>query len=182
MVRLRLLRHRELSDGVLPPDYTHDDAGDRSERDLTVSLAEVRAAAIGLLPYREFSTAELVDRLESRGHGRHLVERAVQQLAEEGLQSDQRFTEVFVRSRLNKGQGPMLIRGELRARGIDELLINEHLTLDESFWIENAHEAALKRFKMLAETREGWAAQARFLARRGFPSSVIYAALGDQHH
>lgn len=185
MVRLRLLRHRELSRGS-PSSADVDDAGPASKahekaQDEAVQLAEARRTAFGLLAYREYSAAEMVERLESRGFARHLAERTVQQLAEEGLQSDERFIEVFVRSRIEKGQGPLLLRAELRGRGIDEALIREHLVYGDDFWIEVASTTALKRFRSLPENRDSWAAQARFLARRGFPSAVICSALGDQH-
>jgi regulatory protein len=181
MVRLRLLRHRELSRGTTAPQREDGVVSSSKERDETARLVDARRNALALLAYREYSAAELADRLESRGCSRHIAERTVQQLAEEGLQSDRRFIEVFIRSRVEKGQGPLLLRAELRARGIDETLIREQLVYDEDFWIDVASTTAMKRFRNLPENRETWAAQARFLARRGFPSAVICSALGDQH-
>jgi regulatory protein len=179
MVRLRLLKHRELSSA---PGNGEDprDSGEPAEFNAETQTVEVRRFALSFLATREYAAVELVVRLESRGVTRHLAERVVVQLAEEGLQSDERFTEVFVRSRLERGQGPMLLRAELRARGIDDSLIDRELDQTSAYWIDKAHAAALRHFKAAPRSREDWAAQARYLGRKGFTSEMIYAALGDQ--
>lgn len=179
MVRLRLLRHRELSkcSAYGEDPQSSDGVAEVGERAL---VQEVRRMALGLLATREYASVELVGRLESRGVPRHLAQRVIAQLAEEGLQSDERFVEVFVRSRLERGQGPLLLRAELRARGIEDALIDVELDQSTTFWIDKAHSAALRHFKVVPRSREDWAAQARYLGRKGFTSSMIYAALGDQ--
>ena len=54
---------------------------------------------------------------------------AVAQLVDDGLQSDERFTEAFVRSRINQGKGPARIRADLRERGINDAVIADGLRI-----------------------------------------------------
>ncbi len=178
---LRLLRHHDL----VALDAPH--AGEAAMHDQAMQLQErveraneARQVAMRALANREHSRGELVDKLERKGIDRELAHRAVAQLAEEGLQSDDRFVESFVRSRVERGYGPILIRQELRQREVADDTIDEHLTHEQAFWAGRASRALEKRFKAAPESREDWGRQARYLARRGFAADLIYACLGDQ--
>ena len=98
-----------------------------------------------------------------------------------GLLSDRRFTEQYVGSRLDRGQGPLRIREELRRRGVDGAAAKEATERDDGFWLEQASRARRKRFgeAMPTDGRE-WVRQARFLERRGFTSEQIRSVLGPQ--
>ena len=93
--------------------------------------ATPRDDAIRLLARREYSRAELAQRLALRAHAPDVVTACLDELAESGLQSDQRFTESFLRSRVMRGQGPLKIRGELERRGIERDLIATTLSTAE---------------------------------------------------
>jgi regulatory protein len=182
---LRLLKHRQLSSG-----FERSEALDKSGNsgdDLSVAdnqqaaLRDARRLALQLLAQREFTFSELVERLEAKGCARPLSQRVVQQLQEDGLQSDERFAEVFARSRMARGHGPMLLRAEMRARGLSDSLTDDYATHPHSHWIKLATAALQKRFRESPANRDEWAKQARFLARRGFSADLIYSALGDQH-
>lgn len=107
-------------------------------------------------------------------------------LWEHDLQSDTRFAESFVRSRIRRGYGPIKIRQELSSRGISEAELEgeleEQLTQSSEYWISVAEESLTKKYGKPPESREAWATQARYLARRGFPSDLIYKVLGAQSH
>jgi regulatory protein len=178
VTHLRLLRHRELSQGVPPAATVQED--DQSTGTAAALVVEARRCALNLLAYREHSLSELITRLEAKGFPRPLSGQVAQQLAEEGLQSDARFVEVFARSRVEKGSGPLLLRAELRARGVDEGLIEQYVTQTAEFWIARASRLAQKRFKTAPDSRERWAEQARYLSRKGYSIDLIYAALGNQ--
>ncbi|MEZ5558400.1 MAG: regulatory protein RecX [Pseudomonadales bacterium] len=136
--------------------------------------------AVGLLAQREHSARELTRKLTSRDIDPDLVGRVVADLAERNLQSDERFAESFLHSRVGRGQGPLRIRTDLRQRGIDDELIDAVMTLPGSYWREVAEAARRKRFGSDAPAdRREWTRQARFLAQRGFPSDLIYRVLGD---
>lgn len=100
-------------------------------------------------------------------------------LVREGLLSDERFCEVFVRSRAGSGYGPLRIRQELNRRGVDEALAGQVLAAAEADWAALAAEVRRRRFgERLPRGYPEWAKQARFLQYRGFGSETIRAALG----
>ncbi len=107
-----------------------------------------------------------------------LVEELLDKLVEEGLQSDERFTEAFVHHRLNKGQGPMKIVQELRQRGIEQHLIEQCLESGSVDWLSLAEEIRTKKFgDELPSDYQKKAKQSRFLYSRGFSSDVINTLL-----
>lgn len=141
--------------------------------------AVVRDAAVRLLARREHSRLELARKLGDRGHPQDLIEDVLEALADVGLQSDERFAHAFVRSALERGQGPLKIRTGLRDRGVDQALASDLLDLDAEAWRERAAGILVKRFGQdLPEDRADWGRRARFLASRGFTSDVVAGTLG----
>ena len=136
-----------------------------------------REAAIRLLARREHARIELQRKLTGRGHSPELAESVIADLAAAGLQSDERFAEVFVRSAVDRGHGPLKIIAGLRERGVDGDAVLAGLGDDE--WRDRASMAVDKRFGQEApRDRADWAKRARFLASRGFPSGIAYEVLG----
>ncbi|MGH8225030.1 MAG: regulatory protein RecX [Gammaproteobacteria bacterium] len=143
--------------------------------------ARIRAVALRLLVRREHSVQEITSKLTSRGYQREAVVTVVAVLAAENLLSDTRFVEEFVASRARRGSGPVKIRDELRARGVDERLVETMLMEQAESWAANAARVRRKRFGA-APPRDyaERARQARFLQQRGFSMDAIRAALdGD---
>jgi SOS response regulatory protein OraA/RecX len=54
----------------------------------------------------------------------------------QGLVSDRRYAESLVRNRVERGYGPLKITHELRAKGVDDAVIEEVLEHDEAVWLE----------------------------------------------
>ena len=77
------------------------------------SPAAVRRAAMDLLARREHGRAELTRKLRQRGAPAELIEAALERLADEGLLSESRYIESFIRGRASSGYGPLRIREEL---------------------------------------------------------------------
>ena len=127
---------------------------------------------------RDYATAELRDKLVSQGHSRDSVDEALRVLTEEGLLSDGRFVESFVRSRVAKGYGPVRIRHELQQRAVDEDLVVECLDLYRSEWSSRVAAVRRKRFGTPPprDAKER-ARQSRFLQYRGFTPDQIQALL-----
>src|SRR3546814_21124082 len=71
-----------------------------------------------LLARREHGRVELARKLRQRGAPPELIEQALDRLCEQGLLSESRYLESFVRSRANAGYGPLRIREELAQRGL----------------------------------------------------------------
>ncbi|MCK0768904.1 regulatory protein RecX [Chromohalobacter canadensis] len=136
-----------------------------------------RDDAIRLLARRDYSRAELVSRLTTRGHERADIALTLDGLAEEGLQSDARFAEQFVRSRLSRGQGEMKIRAELSSRGITDEMAQEALESEGPDWYRLACEALAKRFDSPGREPRERAKRERFLASRGFAFDQVRHAM-----
>ena len=77
-------------------------------------------SAVRSLGQREHARRELERKLIRKGHPPELVARVLDYLVDHDLQSDHRFAEGFVRSRVQKGYGPVKIRQELASRGVEE--------------------------------------------------------------
>lgn len=137
-------------------------------------------SAVRSLGQREHGQRELERKLKRKGHSAELIERVLSYLLEHDLQSDARFAEGLVRSRVQRGYGPMKIRQELSSKGVSEMVLESQLTEPSEFWESVAAGSLAKKFGQPPQTREDWAIQARFLARRGFPSDLIYRILGSQ--
>jgi len=135
-----------------------------------------------MLGRREHGRMEIARKLRAKGHPADVVDEVVARLVELELISDVRFAEGFVRSRLQRGQGPLRIRAQMRDRGIDDQLADDILTETGEFWQCKAEQAREKRFgKGHPSERTTWGRQARFLSQRGFPGDVIYRVLGQMH-
>ena len=141
----------------------------------------IRHKAIELLARREHSYFELSRKLMARYAEESLIDQLLCDLQQEGLLSDSRFAECFVRSRYNKGHGPYRIRMELQERRVDEAIINDYLRSDEWDWFDLAIKVRRKRFgdepEMDVKQR---AKQQRFLQYRGFSTEQINAAMRHQ--
>lgn len=134
----------------------------------------VREAAMDLLSRREHSHYELSQKLHRKGYAQEEVALALQQLAEENLQSDERFVESFVHSRQERGSGPFKIAAELSQRGVSESLVSRYLDERNPLWLERAAEVRVRKFgpAMPADFGEK-TRQMRFLQQRGFSSEQI---------
>ena len=142
--------------------------------------------AVKLLSRREHSIQELRRKLARKEFSNGVIDAVVSNLQEADLVSDARYAEVFVRSRINRGDGPMKVLASLRERGIDDVLIDQFLHYDDTFWISRANRVLEKKFgqRLTRGDETGsrdWGKRARFLARRGFAAEIIYRSLGPQH-
>lgn len=90
-------------------------------------------------------------------------------LADEDLQSDQRFAESFVRSRINKGQGPLRIKRELTARGVSSQIVSMSIEGAGTDWTRVIMELSNRKYgdSKVQDDREK-AKRIRFFQYRGF--------------
>ena len=141
---------------------------------------EARKKAMDLLARREHARGELERKLAAAGFDVDLVADVLQRLTEEGLQSDRRFVEAFVQSRINQGKGPLRIRADLGQRGIAAGLVAEVLEEAGEDWRALARKTREKKFGQTqpVEFRDK-ARQMRFLQYRGFEPDQIQAAVSS---
>ena len=132
------------------------------------------------LARREHSEQELARKLNGRGFDPELVEATLADLVAERLLSNSRFVEAFVHARFQRGSGPQKIHAELRARGVDEALIQDGIHAYDTRWLELVREVRDKRFgsDMPADFRER-SRQMRFLQQRGFSPEQIASVFRD---
>jgi len=159
----------------------HEDISDLlsdPEEDRFASPLEVRKKAMDFLARREYGRTELFRKLADKGFDPDVARTAVARLVEEGLQSDTRFAESFVQSRIGQGKGPVRIRAELGQKGIDESVIELALEASGADWCALATEQRVKKFGRArpADFAEK-ARQMRFLQYRGYESGHIQAAV-----
>lgn len=128
--------------------------------------------AVRLLAHREHSRTELKRKLSKFDDGS--LTNVLNQLEEKGYQSDTRFTEIFVRSRINSGYGPMKIRFDLGQKGIDEVGIAHIMSELSVDWSMLAKQLRERRFgNEIPTDRQEAAKQLRYLASRGFEHSHL---------
>ena len=96
----------------------------------------------------------------------------------DNLQSDTRFVEAFISTRINQGKGPVKIRADLRERGINDRLIASGLEEAGQDWYASARDVRQKKFgRSRPMDFNEKARQMRFLQSRGFDIDQIQAAV-----
>ncbi|RAU17142.1 hypothetical protein DN062_14640 [Nitrincola tibetensis] len=146
-----------------------------------LNAQELRYKIISLLARREYSRAELSKRLQSQTSDIHLLNSVLDQLAEDGYQSDYRFTEMFIRNRLGQYYGEARIRYELRQKGIEEELVDSILGAFEPDWYELAKTLANKRFTLTENLpAKDYAKCMRYLLNHGFSYDQAREGLKSQ--
>ncbi len=128
-----------------------------------------------MLARREHSCWELRRKLLTKQDvAVQYVEQLLQDLVEQQLVSDARFTEAYIHARANRGFGPIRIREELKQKGIAALLIEQYLDENNEMWQKNLYHCWHKRFgHKLPKDFSDYAKQTRFLQYRGFASESI---------
>ena len=146
-----------------------------------MSTKEIRAICLRLLTRREYSQLELLTKVSLKGFIRQEVQVVIASLANQGLQSDERFAEIYARSRFNKGFGSLKVAYELKQRGIDDFdlqaVIMENFG-DEAELINQVYNKKYKKYaSTLALTLKERLKRQRFLQQRGFSSKLIQVLL-----
>lgn len=129
-----------------------------------------KSYALWLLSRREWGAVELERRLLSKGYDAQETAQALALLQSHGLQSDERFAGMKARGQANR-HGNWRVARSLREAGLDESLIEAQL---EALPDELSRAiAAARRFEGSEPTQPIRVKFWRFLAARGFASSVI---------
>ncbi len=143
---------------------------------------QIRRAAMDALARREHSYVELQRKLRSKFADVPVEELQLQldRLREQGLQSDTRFTESYIRYRKSRGFAYLHLRADLLGRGVSEQIVEEFLFPDDEDWLPMA-EALVER-RLLGEGELIFGSKThrkliRFLDSRGFPHSISRRAL-----
>lgn len=139
----------------------------------------ILSRGLRILAIREHSVLEITRKLLERFEEKDvLVHAVVDELVKLKYVSDERFAESYVRSRGNKGFGPVKIKAELKGKGVSNNLIQDYLKENSGHWFYNAEKQYLKKYKsMPVEDYKTWTKRAKFLQSRGFTMEHIHCAV-----
>ncbi|WP_180046780.1 regulatory protein RecX [Acinetobacter sp. YH12117] len=141
-----------------------------------LSGSRLRSYAFAVLTRKEYSKAELIEKLALYAENREEVVALVDELSRENYQSDQRVAETLLSSQKRKGKGPNQIKMKLKSKKIDTALISEELK--ETDWVQQAYELKVKKFGPdVTKDPKLKARQIRFLMYRGFEMDAIMKAI-----
>lgn len=146
----------------------------RGRADTIAKPPSIRNTALGLLARREHSRQELqhkIIRKLSESVSQSSLTAVLDQLEEQGLLSDDRFTEAYVNMRARKGYGPVRIAMELAEKGISDQLAQSHLAGQD--WSSILRQAWKKKFRDLPADYPEKMRQMRFLQFRGYHTDAI---------
>lgn len=144
-----------------------------------LTLPELRRAAVDLLSRRDHSRQELHRKLLPKAASVDELNQLLDELAERRWQSDSRFAETFVNSRINRGHGPVRVKHDLRSKGVASDDIHDAFADQDTDWNEKALDVARRKFGLHADLSDMKlkAKVARFLAYRGFTTGQIQFAM-----
>lgn len=135
---------------------------------------KIRNACLVMLTRRDFSTKELTEKISLKFESRPVIDQVISTLKTEGLLSDVRFAESFVRARISKGQGKQRIKSEIKHKGIGNELLKQVIDAQDIDWISIAEKVLVKKFGNLVNPdRKEVGKRIRFLQYRGFDFDEI---------
>ncbi|MDP4535520.1 regulatory protein RecX [Alkalimonas collagenimarina] len=141
-----------------------------------MTLNELKKAALTLLARREYSCHQLRQRLLSKTEDDQLVQQVISWCQSEQYQSDERFVDMLIRSRLAKGYGPLYIHQECRQHGVLKELVEQQLAAESPDWCAIARQLYDKKYANNAiNSASEKAKRMRYLLQRGFTSEHCHA-------
>jgi regulatory protein len=130
--------------------------------------------AVELLARREHSARELKSKLSRRGFDPAESAATLERLQSRDYQSDSRFGEMLVRSRIEGGYGPRWIVAELGTHGIAESAARDLIESAGPDWSKLARRQLRRRYgARSAATPAERSKRALFLLRRGFDAATV---------
>lgn len=135
----------------------------------------IYSSALGLLARREHSAVELSQKLSQRFPMAVAdIQEVISRLQQEGYQSDSRFAEAYISSRMRKGFGSARIAKELVHKGVAKDTV---VDLIAECKCQASNDQMLrvwqKKFGQIPQTAEEKYKQIQFLRYRGFDSEDI---------
>lgn len=143
---------------------------------------QVRARLLQLLSRREYSKAELRRKMYEWQVEPAEIDQQLARLEAESLQSDARFAEMLVRTKANRGYGPLFIKQSAQLHQLSSALLGELLASEELDWYALARRCYEKKYGETVPTdlKEKQKRMA-YLQRHGFTTDQIREALIQQN-
>ncbi len=141
---------------------------------LRTDLEKARASALASLCMREHSIKEITDKLTRKEYQKDSIEIIIQECLKDNYLNDQRFSEIYWRSRARRGFGPNKIIMELKQRGVSASMIQETSQQEELVFDEVIRNVYHKKFKgAVIKNFKDKAKRQNYLYQRGFGSELI---------
>ena len=135
---------------------------------------DIRKKLLDLLSRREHSKHELILKLERRVESVEKLKDELNKLSEEKLQSDQRFSESYIRSRYNSGFGPTRIKYDLSLRKVNDSIITNAFDQADLNWTEKLKKENVKKYGVdKSENMQELSKRVKFFVQRGFEKEMI---------
>ncbi|MFC4636871.1 recombination regulator RecX [Deinococcus hohokamensis] len=163
---------REAEEGAEPP------AGPRTPPTPEEAREALLAYAFRALGARALTETELRTKLQRRSDDEALVAEVLGRVRELGYQDD---AQVARAENARRGVGTHRVRQTLKRRGVEETLITDTLAgRDPDQEAEDLRSMLERRWASFARKRDPAASAYAFLARRGYPGSLIWPAIREQ--
>jgi regulatory protein len=137
-----------------------------------VEAKTLRDRALAHLARRDHTRLELARKLQHAGHAKEDIEPLLDELAQRGWLSNQRYAEAYVQQKQQRF-GALKLAHEMRSRGVEESDLQQALTAAKDTELERARQVWEKRFGELPASAQQKARQMRFLHGRGFAPEII---------
>ena len=135
---------------------------------------DIRKKILDLLSRREHSKYELVLKLERRVDSSDKLLKEIDKLSDQNLQSDERFSESYIRSRYNSGFGPSRIKYDLSKRRVAESIINDAFREIDLNWVEKLKKENKKKYgNENPKNMQELSKRTKFFVHRGFDKEMI---------
>jgi len=159
-----------------------DDSRKQQGNALHFSQPKAVDAAFRILARRDHTSRELILKLRRKGFDRQAIDGAIQRCRKLGYLDDAKTARTLAGRLAGKGYGPLRIRQALKQKGLDESLVEKILADggEEEDQVRAAKKALEKKAFRLNRENDPWKRRQmayRFLAGRGFSSSVINRAI-----
>lgn len=143
----------------------------------TVEYKQALSRLMGLLARREYSIQEIHRKLGSE-YSSAILQAVIQRCQELDWLNETRMMTLFIRSRANRGYGPIRVLQELRLKGLAAEQIKLALDASETDWFAIAKSQATRKVTDVASLdRIARGRLMAFLQRRGFTAEQARFAL-----
>ncbi|NOQ12964.1 MAG: regulatory protein RecX [Methyloprofundus sp.] len=134
----------------------------------------IKEACLRYLMRREHSLQELQQKVGAKGFLRQAITPVLDELIEQGLQSNERFAESYARSRVHKGFGPLRIQAELQQRGAGDCCFEMAVEDIAGSWQNLLEQVYSKKYAIgkALDIKEK-VKRSRFLQQRGFSAEMV---------
>jgi len=132
--------------------------------------------------YQDRCIKEVKNKLYSFKVSSQLVENIVEYLIDDDYLNEERYTKMFIQGKLRiKKWGRIKLKYELRSKGIDIKIINEHINqINEEDYIEYFNEFSTNKIKFLKGTlNQKKRTFINYFTYRGWENDLIYQKLRD---